>query len=282
MVMIKLAALQNCAGVDVEENLMRIERLVNAAADDGAQLVAMPEFATAYAIGDTGIWVDPHPQDSHPSLQRLCRLAKTRQIWLLAGSLGILAPDGRTFNRSFLLNPEGGIAAFYDKIHMFDVDLAGGESYRESDSIAPGGESVVSDFFGSKIGLSVCYDVRFAYLYRQLAHLGAQILTVPAAFARKTGEAHWHVLLRARAIETGCFVVAPGQCGEQSDGRLKRYGHSLIVGPWGDVLAEASGDKEEFVSAEINLEDVAKARRMVPALKHDRHILTAEVDIAAE
>lgn len=272
MTMIKAAVVQNCATTEPEHNLSVLERLTTEAVAAGAQLVAWAEFATAYGIGENGIQVDAHPQASHHALKRAQALAKANSIWLLSGSLGIAAQDGRTHNRSFLLDPEGGIAAHYDKVHLFDVDLAGGESYRESDTIAPGNGKVTAELLGTKLGMSICYDVRFAYLYRALAQAGAQILSVPAAFAAKTGQAHWHVLLRARAIETGCFVIAPGQCGQQADGRLQRYGHSLIIAPWGEILAEGDAQQEGWIMADLDLSLVDKARRMVPALKHDRDL----------
>jgi predicted amidohydrolase len=183
--------------------------------------------------------------------------------------LGVTTPDGRTWNRSYLLDPEGAVRARYDKLHLFDVDLASGESYRESAVIAPGDRAVVAATPFGGVGLSVCYDLRFPQLYRALAKAGACVLLVPAAFTRTTGKAHWHVLLRARAIETGCFVVAASQCGEAPDGRLARYGHSLVVSPWGEVLADA-GAEPGHVTATLDLEQVARARAMIPALRHDR------------
>jgi predicted amidohydrolase len=168
-----------------------------------------------------------------------------------------------------LVDPEGEVRARYDKIHLFDVDLAGGESYRESAVVAPGQEAVVAGTPFGGVGLSVCYDLRFPQLYRALAKAGASVLLVPAAFTRTTGRAHWHVLLRARAIENGCFVVAASQCGEAPNGRLARYGHSLVVGPWGEVLADA-GERPGHVLAKLDLGRVKEARSMIPALRHDR------------
>lgn len=272
MTVIQAAAVQNCATADRAHNLQTLSRLVGEAAKGGAQLVATPEFGVAYGLDDNDIQIDPHVEDAHPALRHLRGVADEHKIWLLAGTMGISAPDGRTFNRNFLIAPDGTIAARYDKVHLFDVDLAGGESYRESDAIAPGHTTTVADLLGTRLGMTVCYDVRFAYLYRSLAHQGAAIMSVPAAFARKTGQAHWHVLLRARAIETGSFVIAPCQCGEQPDGRLKRYGHSLIIGPWGQVLAEGDPLAEGVISASLDLDEVARARQMVPSLQHDREL----------
>jgi predicted amidohydrolase len=182
--------------------------------------------------------------------------------------LAVLLEDGRAANRSFLFAADGSVLARYDKLHMFDVDLPGGESYRESDTFRPGDSAVVADLPWARLGLSICYDVRFPYLYRDLARAGADVIAVPSAFTRQTGEAHWHVLLRARAIETGCFIVAPAQTGTHHKDR-KTFGHSLIVDPWGRVLADA-GTEPGIVAADIDLERISAARGAVPALSHDR------------
>jgi predicted amidohydrolase len=191
-----------------------------------------------------------------------------------------MAPDGRIFNRSCLIDRNGRIAARYDKIHLFDVDVEAGKSVRESATIAPGDEAVVAAAEGAVFGLSICYDLRFAQLYRTLAQAGAELLAVPAAFTRLTGQAHWHVLNRARAIENGAFVVAPCQYGTLAGG-AECYGHSLIVDPWGRVLADG-GEEEGFVIAEIDLAEVAAARRRIPSLRHDRPFRLAETRDAAE
>jgi predicted amidohydrolase len=174
----------------------------------------------------------------------------------------------RLANRSFLIDPAGQIKARYDKIHMFDVDLAGGESYRESATYRPGDRAVLANLPWGTLGMTICYDMRFPQLYRTLAQAGAMFITVPSAFTRPTGQAHWHVLLRARAIETGCFIIAPAQCGEHAEGR-KTYGHSLIVSPWGEVLADG-GEQVGISLVEIDATKVREARGMVPALDHDR------------
>jgi predicted amidohydrolase len=204
----------------------------------------------------------------HPGLAQLRDLAGELGCWLLIGSLVIRLSDERLANRSFLIDPAGQVAARYDKIHMFDVEVPDGQSYRESKAYQPGGTAVLADLPWGRLGLTVCYDLRFPQLYRALAQAGAEVLTVPSAFTRLTGRAHWHVLLRARAIETGAFVLAPAQCGETSQGR-QTYGHSLIVAPWGEVLAEA-GEDPGVILAEIDPARVAEARRMIPALGHDR------------
>ena len=207
--------------------------------------------------------------DTHPAIPYYAELAKELEIWLLIGSMAIKVGD-KMANRSFLFSDKGDVVATYDKIHLFDVDLPTGESHRESDHVQAGTKAVTADTPWGKIGMSICYDVRFAYLYRKLAHMGASIMTVPAAFTVPTGQAHWKTLLRARAIETGAFVLAPGQCGEHEGGR-KTYGHSLIIDPWGDVLAEAD-DKPCIITAELDLSVVAKTRNAIPALKHDRPV----------
>jgi predicted amidohydrolase len=264
-----VACVQFCADLDADRNLATMHRGIAAAAERGARLVALPEYCAAYGEGPTGLQVGAETEARHAALASLRDMARNNGLWLAIGSLGVRADDGRTWNRSYLVDPEGEIRARYDKIHLFDVDLAAGESYRESRTIAPGSRAVVVETPMGGIGLSVCYDLRFALLYRALAQAGAGILLIPAAFTRTTGRAHWHVLVRARAIETGCFVVAASQCGEKPDGTLARYGHSLIVSPWGEVLADA-GEGSGIGVAELDLREVERARRAVPAWKHDR------------
>ena len=208
------------------------------------------------------------PEAEHPAIPAFSALAAELGVWLLIGSLQIKLDAATCANRSFLFDDRGRVAARYDKIHMFDVDLKGGESYRESKTFRPGERAVVADTPWGKVGLTVCYDLRFAYLYRALAQAGASFLTVPSAFTVPTGQAHWHTLLRARAIETGSFVFAPAQCGEHAEGR-KTYGHSLIVAPWGEVLADG-GEEPGVITADIDPAKVAEARAMIPALTHDR------------
>lgn len=197
----------------------------------------------------------------------------------MLGSIGVLNDDGRISNRSYLTNPDGGLVAKYNKIHMFDVNLDGG-SYRESSTISPGDQVIVADTPWARIGLTICYDLRFAALYRRLAMAGAEVLATPAAFTKVTGEAHWHVLQRARAIENGCFVIAPCQYGKISGGG-ECYGHSLIIDPWGKVLADA-GDGEGYIVATLDLSEVAAARKRIPALQHDRTIRDPDGDSGQE
>lgn len=208
-------------------------------------------------------------EDRDPALPAFCALANELDIWLLIGSLSIKLSDSKTANRSFLIDPGGNVAARYDKIHLFDVDLPSGESYRESNTVAGGASAVTADLPWGRIGLSVCYDVRFPQLYRSLAKRSAFLFTIPSAFTETTGRAHWHVLLRARAIENGSFVIAPAQGGLHANGR-RTYGHSLIVSPWGDILAEAGTDPG-IILAEIAPGASGEARARVPSLKHGQN-----------
>lgn len=261
------ACIQNCAGPDMEANIAEAAKLVGAARRKGAQLICLPEFFSCLQLTGEGMEVGAFAEEHHPALPRFRGLAKDMDAWILLGSLAVRGSGNRLRNRSFLLDPTGRVVASYDKLHLFDVDLAGGERYRESDLFEAGTEAVLGPTPWGPLGLSVCYDLRFAYLYRALAQAGARFLTVPAAFTRTTGKAHWHVLVRSRAIETGSYVFAPSQYGRH--GRGETYGHSLIVDPWGQVLADG-GEGPGFVMAEIDPARVDEARRMIPALGHDR------------
>lgn len=258
------------SGPDIARNLKDAEGLIRAAAGKGAKLIATPENTDLILTPASEKLKCAHAEKDHPGIKKFSELAAELKIVLLAGSFAIKLPQGKCANRSFLFSDQGKIIAQYDKIHMFDVDLPTGEKHRESDIIHPGAKGVVVDTAAGMIGLSICYDLRFSYLYRALAQKRAQILTVPAAFTVPTGKAHWEILLRARAIETGSFVLAPAQTGEHHGGR-KTWGHSMIIGPWGDILADA-GDSVGIIMADLNLDDVAKARAAIPALKHDREI----------
>ena len=208
------------------------------------------------------------PEEGNPALETFQALAKELGIWLHLGSLAVLVDTGKIANRSFLISPEGRITARYDKIHMFDVNLPGGESYRESRNYEAGQDAVVANLPWGGLGLSICYDLRFPYLYRALAHAGAKFLAIPAAFTRVTGEAHWSALLRARAIETQCFVFAAAQGGRHEHGR-ETYGHSLIVSPWGKVLAEGGTDPGHVI-ADIDTKEIETVRARIPSLDPDR------------
>ena len=267
--MLKIACAQLTSTIDISENIKISSELIREAHGQGAQLIGLPEVVNLVQRSRRKSAEVVKTEENETSLKAYRELAAELGVWLHTGSLVIkLLEDERNVNRSFLIDDNGAIVATYDKIHMFDVDLENGESFRESKSFRPGDRAVVAETPWGGIGMTVCYDVRFAYLYRALAQAGASILMVPAAFTRQTGQAHWHILLQARAIETGCFVVAPAQCGDHEDGR-ETYGHSLIVAPWGEVLADG-GEAPGVVSAELDFSLVEKARGMVPALTHDR------------
>jgi len=271
MSQLDIALVQMRSGIDPEANIKDAIRLIRDAAATGAQLVATPETTHLVQKNAAEAFKVLHAPETEPALPAFSALARELGITLLIGSLAVRTPDGRAANRSFLFGPDGALLATYDKAHMFDVGLGKGENYRESDNYAPGDRLVVADTAGARLGLSICYDVRFAYLYRRLAKAGAQILTVPAAFTRPTGRAHWEVLLRARAIETGSYVIAPAQSGLHEDGR-KTWGHSMIIGPWGEVVAVRKDAEPGVLSARIDLDKVAEARRRIPALEHDRDL----------
>jgi len=264
----RAACVQLRSSDDVAENIRETVTLVREAAARGASFVATPENTTLMAPDGGAKLARSFDEAGDPALPVFAALARELKIWLLIGSLAIKVSDNKTANRSFLLAPDGSIRARYSKIHLFDVELASGEVYRESNTVAGGGEAVMADTDWGRIGLTVCYDVRFPQLYRKLAQEGAFLFTVPSAFTVPTGVAHWHVLLRARAIENGAFVLAPAQGGLHANGR-KTYGHSLIVSPWGEVLAEAGGDPGVIV-ADIDPELSKQAREKVPNLQHDR------------
>jgi predicted amidohydrolase len=265
---VKTACVQLRCGEDVAENVRDAAQLIRAAHKAGAQFITTPENTDLMARDGGAKLEKTFAEKDTPALPQFCALAEELGIWLLVGSMAIKVSPSKTANRSYLIGPNGRVGARYDKIHLFDVNLPSGESYRESNTVEPGAEAVVVSLPWGRIGLSVCYDVRFPQLYRTLAKAGAEILTVPSAFTETTGKAHWHVLLRARAIESGCFVVAPAQGGTHANGR-KTYGHSLIVGPWGDILAE-TGTDPGFISADLDLGEIAVARARLPSLHHDR------------
>jgi deaminated glutathione amidase len=278
-----VSCIQFTSARDYEPNIRVVSDLVRRARDGGADFVMTPE--------NTG-FTEPvgklrrekaRDEANHPVLAALREVAQETGVWLLIGSLavdlsrepGTAESDRRLANRSCLVDPGGAVVARYDKIHMFDVDLAGGESYRESNAFRPGGRAVLAETPWGILGMTVCYDLRFPHLYRALAQAGADFLAIPSAFTVPTGKAHWHVLLRSRAIENGCFVFAPAQWGEHAEGR-RTYGHSLIVDPWGEVLGDA-GEGVGIVSARIDVAAIAKARRMVPSLQHDRPFTKPEL-----
>ncbi len=263
----KVALVQNRAGADIQANIAECSDLVRRAHDQGADLICLPELFSCFYSSEGTLDVGPHPEDSHPALLHFSKLARELGTWIQPGSVAVETPAGKLRNRAVMMDPSGTVVAQYDKVHMFDVDLADGESYRESQVFESGDQAVLAPTPWGLVGLTVCYDLRFAYLYRSLAQAGARYLTVPAAFMRTTGKAHWKVLLRSRAIETGCYVFAACQWGTHGD--AVTYGHSLVVTPWGEVIADG-GESGGVVIAEVDSAKVEEARAMVPALRHDR------------
>lgn len=255
------------SGRTPDANIAVAESLIREAAAEGADYVLTPEMTNILDRSANRVMGAAQIEQEDPALARFRVLAEELRIWLHVGSLAVRGANG-IVDRAYLIAPDGLIAARYDKIHMFDVDLPGGESWRESQLYAPGDQAVVADLPWARLGITICYDLRFPQLFRSLAHAGATIIAVPAAFTRQTGLAHWHVLLRARAIETGSFVLAAAQGGKHEDGR-ETFGHSLIVDPWGRVLAEA-GDEPGVILAEIDPEASLAVRRQIPTLQHDR------------
>lgn len=270
----RAACVQMRSGVDAATNVETATALIREAKGLGASFIATPEVTVLFEAESDRLFAKVHVEDEDPSLLALRTTAKELGVWLLIGSMAIRVGERQCANRSFLIGPDGAIRASYDKIHMFDVDLPNGEKYRESRNFRRGERAVVADMPWGRLGLSICYDLRFPQLYRALAHAGASFLTIPAAFTHTTGKAHWHVLQRARAIETGCYVIAPAQGGVHPNGR-HTYGHSLIVAPWGEILAEA-GEDPCVITAEIDPAKVAEARQRIPALTHDRPFTFSE------
>ncbi|MBF0353901.1 MAG: carbon-nitrogen hydrolase family protein [Alphaproteobacteria bacterium] len=262
------ACIQTSATPDIAANIQAASDLVRAAHAKGAKLVLMPENVAMMDFGRPNILAKSFPEDKHPALPAFSALAKELSLWLHGGSLQILLDDQLVANRTYVFSPSGEVAAWYDKIHMFDVDLDGGESYRESQTFKPGQRAVVAKTDFGTLGLAICYDLRFPHLFRALSKAGATMLCAPAAFTRQTGQAHWHVLQRARAIENGAYMLSPAQCGEHAGGR-QTFGHALIISPWGEVLADA-GDQPGFITATIDPSEVIAARKKIPALTHDR------------
>ena len=253
---------------DIELNFAEILRLVDEALELGAEFITLPE-CTGMMEPNRKLLKEktPYEQD-HSVLIAIRERAMESGAWILIGSLAIRLPENQIVNRSYLIDKKGEIAATYDKIHMFDVQLDDGQTYRESETYKPGTEAVLTELPWGRLGLTICYDVRFAYLYRTLAQNGARFITVPSAFTKVSGEAHWHVLQRARAIETGCYIISAAQCGNHAEGR-QTYGHSLIVDPWGKILADG-GEKTGVIVARIDPHQVENARAKIPALSHDR------------
>jgi len=249
-------------------NVDAAAKLIGEAKAGGADYVQTPEMTNILEARRDALMATVMPEDEDASLAAFRELARRHRLWLHIGSLALKVSPDRAVNRAFLIGPDGAIAARYDKIHMFDVDLANGESYRESRSYVAGENAVVADLPWGRLGITVCYDLRFPALYRALAEAGSVFLAIPSAFTKQTGEAHWHVLNRARAIENGCFVLAAAQGGHHENGR-DTFGHSLVIDPWGRILAEGEAEPG-VVMAEIDLAAVTAARARIPSLQHGR------------
>ncbi|MBI2292422.1 MAG: carbon-nitrogen hydrolase family protein [Betaproteobacteria bacterium] len=270
MTTFRAACVQLNSGNDLTANLRAAGSGVRAAAEQGAQLIMLPEYAALLDGSGRVMRDNSYPEDQHPALPAFQALAQETRAWLLPGSITVeIEGDGaRMANRSYLLSPDGAIVARYDKIHMFDATLPSGKVIRESSAYRPGAQAVIADLPWGTLGMTVCYDLRFPQLYRALAKAGAIFMAVPSSFQRETGVAHWHTLLRARAIENLSYVFAPAMCGDHP-GNRSTYGHSLIVDPWGKIVAEL-GTEPGVAIADIDVTEVARVRRMLPALEHDR------------
>ncbi|WP_135210193.1 carbon-nitrogen hydrolase family protein [Vitreimonas flagellata] len=271
---LRTAVVQLRSGIEPAANRAAAMPLLREAASAGARFIATPENTTRMDRNRERMFAAVGPEKGDPDLLAWGRAAQELGVWLLMGSGPIATGDGKVFNRSFFFDPDGKIVARYDKINLFDVTLGGTENYRESDTVQGGDQAVVVDGpMGAKLGLTICYDVRFAPLYASLARAGAEIIAVPAAFTVPTGQAHWEILLRARAIETGSFVIAPAQGGHHEDGRAT-WGHSMIIDPWGKVLAQIDHDEPGMIIADLDLDEVAAARAKIPAWQGGRDFRT--------
>jgi predicted amidohydrolase len=276
-VQLRVAALQYCAAGTAQETLARLIPMIDSAAGAGAGLICLPEAATFLAASREALQTEAEWEDDSRSLTKLADIAAKHAVDLLVGSIFVRRRlDSRIVNRAVMIGGDGGIRATYDKIHMFDADVGDGRRYRESDHFAAGNRLVLTESGGVSLGLTICYDVRFPHLYRALGKADASVITVPAAFTFPSGRAHWHVLLRARAIETGSFIIAPAQCGIHADGR-RTYGHAMIISPWGDILAEvptdddnaAAGGNDGIIHADLDITSVDRARNAIPSLQTD-------------
>jgi deaminated glutathione amidase len=256
---------------EMAENVAWVREQALLARGAGADFIMTPENTGLIGANRAETLAKAQTEESHTMLAAARASARDAGAWFLLGSIHVrVGTEEQIRNRSYLIDAGGQVVAHYDKIHMFDVQLAGGENYRESSTFKPGEKAVLAETPWGVLGMTICYDLRFPYLYRDLAHAGATMLAIPSSFTVPTGTAHWHTLMRARAIETGCFVFAPAQVGTHKGSNRKTYGHSIVVAPWGEVLADAGGEKSGFVVANIDLAKVEEARRAVPSLMHDR------------
>lgn len=263
----RCAAIQMRSGIDIDANIEAMESLVRAAAADGAHYIQTPEMTGLLQKNRQELMASISVQEDDRVLQRASHLARELKLWLHIGSTPILREDGKVANRAALFSPDGECIATYDKVHMFDVDLSNGESWRESAIYQAGAVCQTAQIEEATLGFGICYDVRFPELFKAQAIAGAHILTAPAAFTKQTGEAHWHVLMRARAIENGAYMIAAAQGGTHEDGRVT-YGHSLIVDPWGKVIAEKNDDEPGFIIAHLDIQQSINARAQIPNLKN--------------
>ncbi len=269
MAIFTASCIQLRSGKTPKENVEVAEQLIRQAVGAGADYIQTPEMSNVLvrSRGELETRIETEDRDSFLAMAR--RVAAELSVYLHVGSLAIRIDGGKAVNRAFMIGPKGELLSRYDKIHMFDVDLPNGESWRESETYEPGQESVLVDLPFSRFGMAVCYDIRFPSIFREQARRGVQVLTGPAAFTRQTGEAHWHVLQRARAIENGAYVISAAQGGTHEDGR-ETYGHSLVVDPWGQVIAELEHDAPGYLLADVDTENVAKARARIPAISNER------------
>ena len=269
---LNIACLQTRPRAKLESALDEALALAEEAVAAGGQLIALPEYCGGLEIDGSKLMPPARSEDNHPVLIGLKKFAKEKKVWMVIGSLAVKGLENKIFNRGFVVDDRGNIRNRYDKIHLFDVQLSKTEAYRESELLSAGNEAVLVETPMAVLGYSICYDLRFPGLYRDLAQAGAEILLVPAAFTKKTGEAHWHILNRARAIENNAFVVAPCAVGPVPGGG-ECYGHSLIINPWGKILADGGGENSAVVQTDIDLEEVIVARNKIPSLSHDQKFL---------
>ena len=275
---LRVACVQMRSTANIGTNVAAMEALVRSAAEKGAAYVQTPEMTGIVQRKRKALFSEITNQDNDNLIMAASNLASELGIWLHIGSHAVVVEPELAANRAFLFQPDGSIAAMYDKIHMFDVDLDNGESWRESKVYRPGNSCGIVETGQIKLGLSICYDLRFPHLYREQALAGAEVLAVPAAFTRQTGQAHWHTLLRARAIENGAFVVAAAQGGAHDDGR-ETYGHSVIINPWGEVIAEVPGEEPGVLVADLDMKEVLSARAKIPNLANGRDFVVEKMPI---
>ncbi len=266
---VKVACIQMNSSKDIDENLLQAGKMIEQAALEGAEFIVTPENTDFMSETDQSMLRTAMNDDEHPGIPFFSEMARKHKVWILVGSMKIKVSETKVVNRSFLFRPTGQLMASYDKIHLYDVSLQNGEKHQESDTVIAGTKAVVATTPWRKLGLSICYDVRFPSLYRLLAQNGAEMIVVPSAFTEFTGKAHWEILLRARAIETGSYIIAPAQGGVHAGGR-RTYGHSMIIDPWGRVMAEKEDDTPGIITWKLDFLNVTKARFSLPSLKHDR------------